>query len=903
MVDRAASPDSTSSTLSCITVAERTDTAARSSVGASSANSTPPTSQGDTASITSDATKADAPVMMQQDKAEPEQETEHEDTKSEPGNAEQYEEQPDELGEQPEDGVHVDEDRGEKQQMEEEQEETSRRSSRRSRTSITTYNVQILAGTAIHTPTKYLEKHTANVMRTDRAVSGSTPVGGSDQLLSGGIKRPTLENNDSAPGNQLSKELEERISRRNPTGMGLLRAATRNAMVSASSSLGKRGREIMESGKGRLKTSRNGTDSSRRRQSDSAILMGKPTKRVRLSTTSIEELDEEPGKEYVKPKTKRWLSQGLYVGQHRDFDARLTESQNKARRKAAAAKENKILPMPMFAGERLLSMPYKEARDFKLPFDIYSPLPRKAKPEDWKKTSKNLFVGDAATIWKKSKPEADSYCLCDVEDGCGENCQNRFMLYECDKTNCLIGPEFCTNRAFAELKIRAKGNGYDYGVEVVETEDRGYGVRAMRCFNPHQIIVEYAGEIITQEECDRRMKVEYKNNECYYLMTFHNKMIIDATRGSIARFVNHSCEPNCRMIKWTVAGEPRMALFAGDWGIMTGEELTYDYNFDPFSAKNVQECRCGTASCRGVLGPRSKDQPKARSTATSLVAGAKRKIQEVFRSKGSRGGSSSPHKRRKVADIARSALSQAKKTVTESQSAKDARSVKEAADAEARSASRAERALRRSSTTNLASKRPKTLHKRSSNRTTSFSISRKIAPRPGGVLRRPNSKLSRFTSSVKKHSASIKSANRRPILPPLTTRSVAKAAGKAPSAASQATSAPLRQTTLPFKPLSVDLPSSPFASTSDNDGDNDDNGGTLREFAALPLRATRRPTTASSVRSAAASMKKNVVRSVRGPRRAAAVARMGLGLGVNGIGGLGEGGSGNTIRVILGSDE
>lgn len=62
-------------------------------------------------------------------------------------------------------------------------------------------------------------------------------------------------------------------------------------------------------------------------------------------------------------------------------------------------------------------------------------------------------------------------------------------------------------------------------------------------------------------------------------MYFDQNMIIDATRGSIARFVNHSCEPNCRMEKWTVAGKPRMALFAGENGIMTGQELSYDYNF------------------------------------------------------------------------------------------------------------------------------------------------------------------------------------------------------------------------------------------------------------------------------------------------------------------------------------
>jgi palmitoyltransferase ZDHHC9/14/18 len=87
------------------------------------------------------------------------------------------------------------------------------------------------------------------------------------------------------------------------------------------------------------------------------------------------------------------------------------------------------------------------------------------------------------------------------------------MFYECDSTNCHLGPELCTNRAFAELKRRAKGNRYDYGVEVLETKDRGFGVRAMRTFEPYQIIVEYAGEIITQDECDRRMKHEYKNNE------------------------------------------------------------------------------------------------------------------------------------------------------------------------------------------------------------------------------------------------------------------------------------------------------------------------------------------------------------------------------------------------------
>jgi len=91
------------------------------------------------------------------------------------------------------------------------------------------------------------------------------------------------------------------------------------------------------------------------------------------------------------------------------------------------------------------------------------------------------------------------------------------------------------------------------------------------------------------------------------------------------------------MEKWTVGGKPRMALFAGDKGIMTGDELTYDYNFDPFSQKNVQECRCGSSNCRGVLGPKPKDERKAKAekkklgtSTTSKFAGAKRKIADIL---------------------------------------------------------------------------------------------------------------------------------------------------------------------------------------------------------------------------------------------------------------------------------
>lgn len=120
-------------------------------------------------------------------------------------------------------------------------------------------------------------------------------------------------------------------------------------------------------------------------------------------------------------------------------------------------------------------------------------------------------------------------------------------------------------------------------------------------------------------------------------MSFDQNMIIDATTGSIARFVNHSCQPNCRMVKWIVSGQPRMALFAGDRDIMTGDELTYDYNFDPFSAKNVQKCLCGSPNCRGVLGPKPKEvkppkpsKEELAKAAKESAKGGKRKLKEAL---------------------------------------------------------------------------------------------------------------------------------------------------------------------------------------------------------------------------------------------------------------------------------
>ncbi|EQL02820.1 SET domain protein [Ophiocordyceps sinensis CO18] len=325
------------------------------------------------------------------------------------------------------------------------------------------------------------------------------------------------------------------------------------------------------------------------------------------------------------------------------------------------------MPSPMYTGLRTLIA----GRDFKLPYNVCNPLPPgQPKPDEWKRMTKNRFIGDSKDYWRKTPHMHDyqSKCVCTPDEGCGESCQNRIMLYECDATNCNVGKQHCANRAFADLTTRrAKGGKYRVGVEVIKTSDRGYGVRSNRCFRPNQIIMEYAGEIITEEECERRMNEVYKDNECYYLMSFDQNMIIDATTGSIARFVNHSCNPNCRMIKWIVSGQPRMALFAGDRPIMTGEELTYDYNFDPFSAKNVQSCLCGEPNCRGVLGPKPREvkAPKTdlraavKATVKATVKAGKRKLKELVGGDEADTGNAKKRSRIRLATKATASLSSA----------------------------------------------------------------------------------------------------------------------------------------------------------------------------------------------------------------------------------------------------
>jgi hypothetical protein len=118
--------------------------------------------------------------------------------------------------------------------------------------------------------------------------------------------------------------------------------------------------------------------------------------------------------------------------------------------------------------------------------------------------------------------------------------------------------------------------------------------------------MEYCGEVVSDKVAQSRVQVyEEVGLKEKYIISLHGSEFIDATRkGSLARYINHSCDPNCVTRKWTVLGEVRIGIFAIK-DISAETEVTYDYNFQWYGGSKIQ-CRCGAESCVGFLGAKSR---------------------------------------------------------------------------------------------------------------------------------------------------------------------------------------------------------------------------------------------------------------------------------------------------------
>ena len=208
---------------------------------------------------------------------------------------------------------------------------------------------------------------------------------------------------DAMPGEnlQLAPQSDTEVKRVSPARLKILERAS-SLVEKTKGVLGKRGREMMNTGMEKIQALPEPKRSSLRLQETQTASLDQTSsfeapvrKRPRFSESESKPTTSHLStirRKALTRKNKQWLSQGLYIGQDRDFDARLTESQNKLKKRSIEKqtkprRANSIMPLPMFAGQRILDL----GRPFSLPFDVFSPLPPgQPKPDEWKKTQKSI---------------------------------------------------------------------------------------------------------------------------------------------------------------------------------------------------------------------------------------------------------------------------------------------------------------------------------------------------------------------------------------------------------------------------------------------------------------------------------------------------------------------------------
>jgi SET domain-containing protein len=129
-----------------------------------------------------------------------------------------------------------------------------------------------------------------------------------------------------------------------------------------------------------------------------------------------------------------------------------------------------------------------------------------------------------------------------------------------------------------------------FRLRVASSRIHRWGVYAMERIPANRKVIEYTGELVSRKEAKKRGM-----GKLTYLFTIDPYWCKDgAVGGSGAELINHSCDPNIRVI--VLKGH---ILYMSKRPIHKGDELTVDYNFD----KDVEtvHCKCGSPKCRGTI--------------------------------------------------------------------------------------------------------------------------------------------------------------------------------------------------------------------------------------------------------------------------------------------------------------
>ncbi|XP_069750876.1 histone-lysine N-methyltransferase 2A isoform X4 [Narcine bancroftii] len=138
-------------------------------------------------------------------------------------------------------------------------------------------------------------------------------------------------------------------------------------------------------------------------------------------------------------------------------------------------------------------------------------------------------------------------------------------------------------------------------VGVYRSPIHGRGLFCKRNIDAGEMVIEYSGNVIRSVLTDKREKYYDSKGIGCYMFRIDDYEVVDATmHGNAARFINHSCEPNCYSRVINVDGQKHIVIFAVR-KIYRGEELTYDYKFPIEDASNKLTCNCGAKKCRKFL--------------------------------------------------------------------------------------------------------------------------------------------------------------------------------------------------------------------------------------------------------------------------------------------------------------